>query len=89
MLDKLVKFLNDNSSVELIISGYTDNIGPAQFNLSLSKRRAQSVINYFTKNGIDKSRFEVKGYGSQKPIATNDTKEGRSKNRRVEFLIKK
>ena len=88
ILDKITTFLKENPSIELIISGYTDNIGPGQFNISLSKRRANSVLNYFVKKGLSESRFETTGYGSQKPIASNDTPEGRSKNRRVEFLIK-
>ncbi len=88
ILDKITTFLKENPSIELIISGYTDNIGPGQFNINLSKRRANSVLNYFVKMGLSESRFETAGYGSQKPIASNDTPEGRSKNRRVEFLIK-
>lgn len=88
ILDKITVFLKESSSIELIISGYTDNVGPEQFNKSLSQRRANSVLNYFVTSGISQSRFEVMGYGSQKPIASNDTPEGRSKNRRVEFLIK-
>ncbi|MCK5705289.1 MAG: OmpA family protein, partial [Cyclobacteriaceae bacterium] len=72
ILNKIVRFLHDKSSAELVISGHTDNVGPAQFNVSLSKRRAQSVLDYFTKNGIDKSRFDVIGYGFKQPIASNE-----------------
>lgn len=87
ILDKIIDFMKQKSSMGLIISGHTDNVGPSQFNISLSKRRADAVLNYFVKNGISKSRFETYGYGFQKPIAPNDTSEGRSKNRRVEFSI--
>ena len=88
ILDELVSFLKEKPALELLITGHTDNIGPAQYNVSLSKRRAQSVLSYFVQEGISKSRFEVKGYGSKQPIASNETREGRSKNRRVQFLIK-
>ena len=87
-MDKVVSFLKENSDVEIIISGHTDNLGPAQYNLSLSKRRAQSVLNYFTEKGLSRSRFEIEGYGSKKPISSNETEAGRSKNRRVELSIK-
>jgi len=87
ILDKIVGFLKDKKSVELVISGHTDNVGPAQYNISLSKRRAESVLNYFVKAGLPKNRFETKGFGFKEPIASNDTKEGRRLNRRVEFSI--
>ncbi len=89
VLDKVVSFLKEKSDVELIISGHTDNVGQIQYNLSLSKRRAQAVLDYFAEKGISRSRFEVEGYGSQKPISSNETIESRSKNRRVELSIKK
>lgn len=88
MLDRIVDFLKANKSIELVISGHTDNVGPAQFNINLSKRRAKSVLDYLVKNGLSKSRFETKGFGFKEPIASNDTREGRSKNRRVEFSLK-
>lgn len=88
ILDKIIIYLNDNPSVELVISGHTDNIGSDHFNHNLSERRAQSVLDYLMKNDQVKSHFEIKGWGSQKPIASNDTQEGRIKNRRVEFLRK-
>lgn len=88
ILDQVAKFMKHNPSLSLVLEGHTDSVGPAQYNLSLSKRRAQSVEAYFVEKGIKKSRFETKGYGMQQPIATNDTKEGRSQNRRVVFSIK-
>ncbi|NJN27883.1 MAG: OmpA family protein [Cyclobacteriaceae bacterium] len=87
-LDKIVTLLNSKPDLELIIMGHTDNVGPAQYNQSLSKRRAQSVMAYFTRQGINKSRFTVKGIGAEQPVASNDNDAGRSKNRRVEFEIK-
>lgn len=89
VLDQVVSFLKEKTDIELIISGHTDNVGQTQYNLSLSKRRAQAVLDYFAEKGISRSRFEVEGYGSQKPISSNETIESRSKNRRVELSIKK
>lgn len=86
-LDKIADFMKENEQIELMIEGHTDNVGPAQYNLSLSKRRAESVENYLVAKGIKKSRLATKGFGIQKPIATNETKEGRRQNRRVVFAI--
>lgn len=85
--------LADNLSVienvsEIKISGHTDNIGKEEDNLKLSEARAKAVSNYLVKRGIDKNKIIFVGYGSSKPIATNDTDEGKEKNRRVELLIK-
>ena len=87
LLDKIAGFLSYKEDIKLTISGHTDITGPAGYNLGLSKRRAQSVLEYFTNKGIAESRFIIKGYGSKQPIASNDTPEGRRKNRRVEFSI--
>jgi outer membrane protein OmpA-like peptidoglycan-associated protein len=88
VLDKIATYMKNNKELQLIIEGHTDNVGPSQYNLSLSKRRAQSVEAYLIAQGIDKSRFEAKGYGMQQPVASNDTKEGQRLNRRVVFAIK-
>lgn len=88
ILDKIVSYLKSTPSVKLTISGFTDNVGSDQVNLDLSERRAESVLNYFIESGMPKTRFEIKGYGSQKPIASNDTQKGRDKNRRVEISRK-
>ncbi len=87
-LDKIAQYMKKTPDQQLIIAGHTDNVGSEQYNKSLSKRRAEAVLEYFTSKGLDKSKFEVIGYGSSKPIASNDTMEGRSKNRRVEFSFK-
>ena len=70
----------------IAVNGYTDGIGGEAYNQKLSERRAGSVVDYFVKGGLDKSRFTAKGYGEAQPVAPNDTKEGRAKNRRVELL---
>lgn len=71
----------------LKLSGHTDNTGTAAFNLNLSKKRAEAVKKYLVSLGIAPERITTEGLGSTKPIASNDTKEGRDMNRRVEFFI--
>lgn len=86
-LQKLIGFLALNKSVKVEISGHTDNVGTDQSNQVLSENRAKAVYGYLIANGIDASRLSFKGYGETQPIATNDTDEGRAKNRRTEFKI--
>jgi outer membrane protein OmpA-like peptidoglycan-associated protein len=86
-LDKLVTVFNEYPDTNITIFGYTDSTGPVDYNLKLSEERAASVRNYLVDKGIKASRFYTKGLGIADPIATNDTPEGRSKNRRVEFAI--
>lgn len=88
-LDNVVKFLNDNPSVEIELAGHTDNIGDDNYNLKLSQERAESVKNYLVEKGISESRLIAKGYGESRPIASNQTEQGRDQNRRVEFTILK
>lgn len=75
----------DNSTV--LVSGHTDSAGSADYNLNLSRNRAQSVASYLQGQGIKASRFEVMGLGSSNPIASNETASGREQNRRVEIKI--
>ncbi|MBI3501623.1 MAG: PD40 domain-containing protein [Bacteroidetes bacterium] len=86
-LERLMKFLTDIPSMKIEISGHTDSKGADDYNMKLSQNRAQSVVDYLASHGIDKSRLTAKGYGETKPIATNDTDEGRQLNRRTEFEI--
>lgn len=86
-LDKLVPVFNQYPDTDIVIYGYTDSSGPADFNLTLSAQRAESVKSYLIAKGIASSRFTVQGMGIADPIAPNDTAEGKSKNRRVEFAI--
>ena len=87
-LDNIVKIMNDYPDTRFTIYGYTDITGPKDFNLKLSKERANSVKKYFTNKGIDPSRLEANGFGIQNPIAPNNTREGQAKNRRVEINVK-
>ena len=86
-LDRLKLFLVENTKVRVSIAGHTDSTGPDGYNLDLSNRRAQSVVNYLVKNNIDKSRVLVEFFGETKPAESNASVEGRRKNRRVEFTI--
>lgn len=86
-LDKLVAVFNEYPDTNITIYGYTDGTGSAQHNLKLSGQRAAAVKNYLALKGLSSSRFSVTGLGIVDPIASNDTPEGRSQNRRVEFAI--
>lgn len=86
-LDKLIPVFNEYADTNIEIFGYTDNTGKPEYNLTLSQRRAESVKDYLVSKGLKSSRFKTSGLGIADPIATNDTPEGRSQNRRVEFAI--
>jgi len=85
-LDKVVSYLRKNQSLKLDINGHTDSRGENYHNEELSQNRARSVNDYLVSNGISQSRLKWAGMGSSKPIATNDTEDGRQENRRVEFI---
>jgi OmpA-OmpF porin, OOP family len=85
MLDEAVRVLRNNPDLKVEIQGHTDNTGTAKYNLWLSQKRAESAMNYLVDKGIDPGRLTAKGYGFEQPVASNDTPEGRAKNRRVEF----
>ena len=86
-LDRLVSFLKENSSVKILISGHTDNVGAADYNQKLSQNRAESVYKYLISKGINADRLQFKGFGTTVPVADNNTEEGRAKNRRTEITI--
>jgi outer membrane protein OmpA-like peptidoglycan-associated protein len=86
-LERLLKLLNDLPTLKIEISGHTDNIGSATYNKKLSQDRAKSVVDYLISKGIKSERLTFVGYGFDKPIATNDTEEGRQMNRRTEFKV--
>ncbi len=88
-LDKVVDFLKQNSSVEVEISGHTDNKGSDEYNSNLSQGRSEEVVKYIITQGIDSFRLTAHGYGESKPIESNDSDDGRANNRRVEFTVMK
>ena len=85
-LDRVVQTLKNYPEMELEINGYTDITGPKSLNMKLSKERAESVKKYMVRKGIEANRLVTNGYGPANPIASNKTKTGRAKNRRIEFI---
>ena len=87
-LNKLEKLLSNNPSVKVEIAGHTDRVGTIIYNKDLSQRRADAVVRWLKKKGVDPRRLEARGYGKTKPLASNDDEqEGRELNRRVEFKV--
>ena len=84
-LDKVVLVLQNNPDVRIVVEGHTDSVGSEAYNQSLSERRAASIKQYFVDKGIASARMDIKGYGEDRPMATNDTADGRAQNRRVEL----
>lgn len=88
-LDQIVNILNEYPTAMFSVDGHTDSVGSEENNQSLSEARAQSVVNYLVQKGVSQSRLSAKGYGESKPIASNKTRAGRAKNRRVEINLNK
>ncbi|MCP4600111.1 MAG: OmpA family protein [Proteobacteria bacterium] len=90
LMDEIVEVIKNHSELALIeIQGHTDNTGKRQYNIELSQRRADAVRRYLVNAGISSLRLDTKGYGPDKPIDPNISALGRSRNRRVEFRIRK
>jgi outer membrane protein OmpA-like peptidoglycan-associated protein len=87
LLDQIFRVLIENPGYLIDIRGHTDNSGAPAVNLKLSESRADAVRNYLIKKGVSKKRISSQGMGDSKPIADNETEEGRAKNRRVEFVV--
>ncbi len=86
-LDNLAVILQKYPDTHILIEGHTDSTGPEEYNMSLSRNRANSVANELAAVGVDPSRFTIMAYGETQPIADNSTAEGRRLNRRVEIAI--
>ena len=86
-LDGVAQSMIDYPESLIDVMGHTDSTGSEQYNLDLSRRRAESVANYLVSRGVSRARIETIGYGEQYPIADNTTATGRSENRRVEIQI--
>lgn len=83
-LEELANFLKRFSDLQVDVEGHTDSTGPEDYNMGLSQRRAQAVVDVLVNQyGIDAARLQPKGYGESQPVASNDTEEGRAQNRRV------
>ena len=85
---EIAKLVQQNADLKLRVEGHTDNQGNAATNQALSEKRAQAVVDYLVRAGLPASRFTAVGYGSARPVATNDTDEGKAQNRRIEFVVK-
>ena len=86
-LNEVFDLLRKNKSMYLEVQGHTDNKGQEGYNVNLSKKRADSVVSFLTKKGIESSRLQIKYFGAAKPVEPNESAEGRAKNRRVEFRV--
>jgi outer membrane protein OmpA-like peptidoglycan-associated protein len=86
-LQKLAVILKKYKDTDILLEGHTDSDGSEEYNLNLSRSRAQSVSNYLVSLDVNPTRFTIMGYGEQQPIATNETAEGKALNRRVEVAI--
>ncbi|HEG5396263.1 TPA: fibronectin-binding outer membrane protein CadF [Campylobacter coli] len=89
-IKEIAQILDENARYDTILEGHTDNIGSRAYNQKLSERRAESVAKELEKFGVEKSRIQTVGYGQDKPRSSNDTKEGRADNRRVDakFILR-
>jgi len=87
ILDEVVALMKARMDVKIAVHGHTDSVGSDASNLKLSKDRAASVMKYLVDHGISPERLQSEGFGETKPIESNDTAEGRLKNRRVEFKV--
>jgi outer membrane protein OmpA-like peptidoglycan-associated protein len=86
-LADLAVILNKYDDTNILLEGHTDSTGSAEYNLDLSRLRAQSVSNHLAAEAVNPARFTIMGYGKDQPIASNETEEGRALNRRVEVAI--
>jgi outer membrane protein OmpA-like peptidoglycan-associated protein/tetratricopeptide (TPR) repeat protein len=86
-LDKVVQMMNENPGMKIEIGGHTDNVGKPADNLLLSNNRAKAVVNYLLGKGIAANRLAAKGFGETKPVASNNTENGRAENRRTELKV--
>ena len=87
-LNKVAETLANNPHLSFEVAGHTDNTGNYQSNVNLSQKRANSVREYLMDKGIEGNRLTARGYGPDKPVASNATRSGRSQNRRVELILK-
>jgi OOP family OmpA-OmpF porin len=79
--------MKDYPDLNVVIEGHTDSVGTAAYNKKLSQQRAEAVKKYMVEKGIDANRLKAQGFGEVRPIASNDTEEGRQQNRRVEAAV--
>lgn len=88
LLDRLIETVLRCPTANIEVAGHTDSDGDSNANMALSEKRAQSVADYLIKAGLPSDRLTAVGYGSQQPVAANDTEDGKAKNRRIDFVVK-
>ena len=88
-LDKIASALKQQGDREIRVVGYTDSVGAADYNMQLSRERAEAVANYLASQGVARDKLTVEGRGESDPIASNDTASGRAQNRRVEITVQR
>lgn len=86
-LEKLLEFMKLKKNARIEIAGHTDDVGDADSNMRLSQKRAEAVRKFLISNGIEANRIEAHGYGEDRPVADNQTEEGRQMNRRTEVIV--
>jgi len=86
-LERVLDFMRSNPNLKIEISGHTDNVGSEAYNIKLSTKRAQAVVDWLASKNSERSKMTSRGYGFSKPVESNDTEEGRAKNRRTEFKV--
>ena len=86
-LDKMIRVVDGHSDIRIKVTGHTDADGSEEYNVELSKKRAEALINYFVSHGLSKDRIEIDFKGEKNPIDSNDTPEGKQHNRRVDFAF--
>ena len=86
-LDQVASTIAEYKDTRVQIGGHTDNVGSDSYNMQLSQRRAQAVADYLAGRGVDRARLSTVAYGETRPVATNDTPDGRQQNRRVEIVL--
>ena len=87
-LDAAVAVINSQAGVQMDVVGHTDSSGPEAYNQKLSERRAQAAVDYLVSQGVDASRLRAVGRGEAEPAASNDSRDGRARNRRVELVVR-
>ena len=87
-LRELAEIAKECPAFRIEIEGHTDSEGTDERNQRLSDRRAKAVADFLTRAGVEASRLSTVGYGASRPIADNDTEDGRARNRRIEFIVK-
>ncbi|MHB1214179.1 MAG: OmpA family protein [Thiobacillus sp.] len=89
ILDQDIAVLKEWGDVDVVVAGHADSTGTEEYNLGLSRRRAEAVRDYLVSKGVPAERLTIKAYGESQPVASNSTSEGRAKNRRVELIRQK